>query len=81
MLQLLMLFHASLTEFSIVVIASTIVLHVRRGRCVYDDAHIPGACMATCSSMTGLFFHVIATDLGVHSEIPSVTVSHQDSSS
>lgn len=58
MLQLLMLFHASLTEFSIFAIASTIVLYVRRGPCVYDDAHIPGACMATCSSMIGLFFHV-----------------------
>lgn len=36
--------------------------------------------MATSSSMIALFFHVIATDLGVCGEIPFVTVSHQDNS-
>lgn len=44
-------------------------------RCTY-----PGVCMATHSSMIGLFFHVIDVDFQVHSEIPSVTVSHEDRS-
>lgn len=41
--------------------------------CIYDNTHIPRTCMAR----TVLFFHIIATDFGIHSEIPSVTVCHQ----
>lgn len=62
MLQLLILFQASLTEFSIFAIASTIVLYVKSSPCICDDKHIPGgACMATHSSIIGLFFQVTET--------------------
>lgn len=41
--------------------------------CIYNDSHTPRTCMAR----TVLFFHIITTDFGVHSEVPSMIVLHQ----
>lgn len=41
--------------------------------CIYGDSHIP----RTCTARSVLFFHIIATDFGVHSEVPSVIALHQ----